>query len=41
LVFQGAASFEAWTGRKAPADVMKMICLQALNEALPTATQAD
>ncbi len=32
LVYQGAAAFEVWTGRKAPIDVMKMICLQELQE---------
>jgi shikimate dehydrogenase len=34
LVYQGAGSFEVWTGRKAPADIMKMICLQKLNETM-------
>jgi shikimate dehydrogenase len=33
LVYQGAAAYEVWTGRKAPVDVMKMICQQELNEA--------
>lgn len=33
LVYQGAAAFEVWTGRKAPVDVMKMICQQELSEA--------
>ncbi len=32
LVYQGAAAFEVWTGRKAPVDVMKMICQQELKE---------
>jgi shikimate dehydrogenase len=32
LVYQGAAAFEVWTGRKAPVDVMKMICEQELKE---------
>ncbi len=32
LVYQGGAAFEAWTGRKAPLDVMKMICLSALSD---------
>jgi len=36
LVHQGAAAFEVWTGKKAPIDIMKMICMQALNEASPT-----
>jgi shikimate dehydrogenase len=30
LVYQGASSFEMWTGRKPPIDVMKMICQQKL-----------
>jgi shikimate dehydrogenase len=33
LVYQGAAAYEVWTGRKAPIDVMKMMCLQELQEA--------
>jgi shikimate dehydrogenase len=43
LVYQGAAAFEAWTGRKAPVDVMKMIGLQALGEAQtqPTLVKDD
>lgn len=32
LVYQGAAAFEVWTGRKAPVDVMKMICEQELKD---------
>ncbi len=32
LVYQGAAAFEAWTGKKAPVDVMKMICHQKMTE---------
>jgi shikimate dehydrogenase len=31
LVYQGAAAYEVWTGKKAPLDVMKMICLQELS----------
>lgn len=30
LVYQGAASFEIWTGRKAPVDVMKRVALSEL-----------
>ncbi len=33
LVYQGAAAYEVWTGKKAPIDVMKMICLQELQQA--------
>jgi shikimate dehydrogenase len=32
LVHQGAAAYEVWTGKKAPVDVMRMICLQELME---------
>ncbi|MEP7288711.1 MAG: shikimate dehydrogenase [Chloroflexota bacterium] len=32
LVYQGANAFEAWTGKKPPIDLMKMTCLQILNE---------
>ncbi len=35
LVYQGAAAFEVWTGKKAPVDIMKMILIQALSEAAP------
>ncbi len=31
LVYQGASAYEVWTGRKAPVDVMKMICQQELS----------
>ncbi len=31
LVYQGASSYEVWTGRKAPVDIMKMICEQELS----------
>jgi shikimate dehydrogenase len=43
LVYQGASAFEAWTGKKAPVDVMKLICLQLLGEAAntPKIEQAD
>jgi shikimate dehydrogenase len=30
LVYQGATAFEAWTGRKAPIDVMRKACEEAL-----------
>lgn len=30
LVFQGATAFEAWTGKKAPIDVMRRVCADAL-----------
>src|SRR5260370_21688070 len=32
LVYQGAAAYEVWTGRKAPTDVMRLFYLQALGE---------
>jgi shikimate dehydrogenase len=32
LVHQGAAAYEVWTGKKAPVDVMRMMCLQELME---------
>lgn len=32
LIYQGAGSFEAWTGRQAPLDLMKMICQTTLAE---------
>jgi shikimate dehydrogenase len=30
LVYQGAAAFEAWTGRKPPVEVMRKVCEEAL-----------
>jgi shikimate dehydrogenase len=41
LVYQGASAFEAWTGRKPPVDVMKMICLQQLGEGSGNAPTFD
>ncbi len=32
LIYQGASAFEAWTGRQAPIDVMRMICQTTLAE---------
>ncbi|HVO42127.1 MAG TPA: shikimate dehydrogenase [Aggregatilineales bacterium] len=32
LVYQGASAYEVWTGKKAPVDVMKLVCQQALME---------
>ncbi len=32
LVYQGAASFELWTGREAPVDIMLSAARQALLE---------
>jgi shikimate dehydrogenase len=31
LIYQGAAAFELWTGRKAPVEVMRKAALEALN----------
>jgi len=32
LIYQGAAAFERWTGRPAPADIMRTACLRQLGE---------
>ncbi len=41
LVYQGASAFEVWTGRKAPTDIMKMICMQKLTETMSQTSQAS
>ncbi|MCJ7714476.1 hypothetical protein MUO66_08480, partial [Candidatus Bathyarchaeota archaeon] len=31
LIYQGAASFELWTGRKAPIEIMKLATLKQIS----------
>jgi shikimate dehydrogenase len=38
LVYQGATAFEAWTGRKPPIEVMRLVCQDALS-AVPNSTE--
>ncbi|HLY27754.1 MAG TPA: shikimate dehydrogenase [Aggregatilineales bacterium] len=35
LVYQGAAAYDMWTGKRAPIDVMKVIAMQTLSENAP------